>query len=122
MKTKLIALSTLALTITGCAGTGSNYQPIVDGSVGYGYSQDLKQCRRVAEQKRYLNSDTKLKAATGAILGGLIGAAGDGGDGAVAGAVAGGLIGTGEGAANVHKARKQIVIRCMQGRGHAVVG
>lgn len=126
MKLKLITITSLTLALAGCGSTGANYRPIVDGPTGYAYSRDLGQCRQVAERKSYVNDDAKLKAVAGAVLGGLIGAAsadkGDAGEGAVAGAVVGGLIGTGDGASEAHKDRKKIVIRCMRGRGHNVVG
>jgi uncharacterized protein YcfJ len=89
------------------------------------YSADLGQCRQVAESRDYLNSDTRTGALIGAGLGGLIGLA-DADDANVedfiGGAIIGALFGGGERALETRQERKSIVLNCMAGRGHRVVG
>lgn len=121
MKSKIAMCVFLSIAVTACGSTGSNYQPITDGPVSSRYFGDLRACKRVAEKKRYDNDESRNKIIGGAVLGGLIGAGESRGDAAV-GAVVGGLIGGAKGAIATKKARKKIVINCMKGRGHRVVG
>jgi len=125
MKTKhLLAFATslsMVIFVSGCANTASDYTPIVDGPTGALFEQDLAACKTLAEKRDYLNGDTKTEALLGAGIGALVGAAGNGGD-ILAGAVAGGTIGGAGKAWEVREERKNIVIKCMGGRGHAIVG
>lgn len=120
-----LALSTAALTLTACAGGGAAYQPIVDGPMGAQYSADLSDCRQVAERREYGNSDTQTSALVGAGLGGLVGLA-DAYDPNVedfiGGAIVGALFGGGQGALETRGQRKSILLNCMAGRGHRIVG
>ena len=126
MKNQLIALALVAsLGLAACANTGASYRPINDGPVGVGYQSDLTQCQRLATERRYMNGDTRNKALAGAGLGAIAGLADDDTndtEGAIAGAIVGALVGSGQGAAEAHGERRQIVIQCMRGRGHRVVG
>lgn len=97
----------------------------MDGPTGYAYEKDLGDCKALAEQRGLFNDDTKMAALAGAAIGGLVGAVEadkDEAGGAVVGALAGGAVGAGAGAAEAHGERKEIVIKCMRGRGHRVVG
>lgn len=120
-----IALGVGALTLSACASGGAAYRPIVDGPTDGTYMADLSDCRGVAEKREYVNSDTKTGAAIGAGLGGLIGLA-DADDANVedfiGGAIVGALFGGGEAALETRDQRKSIVMNCMAGRGHRVVG
>lgn len=119
--TAAIACSSLALV--GCANTASGYRPIVDGYQDEAYHADLADCQALAKTKRYDNGDTRTSALAGAVVGGAVGAIEDDSvGGAVVGALLGSLIGGASGAAETRTDRKEIVIRCMAGRGHAVVG
>lgn len=125
-KSPMIATATILLGLTACGQTGSNYRPIVDGPLGYAYEKDLAQCKQLAEQRGLFNDETKMAALAGAAIGGVLGAV-EADDntapgGAVVGALAGGAIGAGGGAVKAHGERKQIVMNCMAGRGHRVVG
>lgn len=122
-KTQLAFATSLSMIIfvSGCANTASNYSPIVDGPKNAAFAQDLSACKQLAEQREYLNGDTKTEALVGAGLGALAGASGDAGD-ILAGAVVGGVVGSADKAWEVREERKKIVIKCMAGRGHAVVG
>ena len=129
MKLFIRRLSTLSLMplagglfITACASTGADYQPIVDGSTGPAYQADLQDCQQLAQTRQYDNGDVRTSAAVGAGIGGIIGLA-DGGVGdAVGGALIGGLIGGGSETFETREERKEIVMNCMIGRGHRVVG
>lgn len=118
----LIALS--ALSVAACANSGASYRPIVDGPVDAKYEHDLMECQSVAQQREYLNGDTRTAIVAGALIGGALGALTDNSDsedvydGMLGGAAAGGL----SGAAEAHGERREIVINCMAGRGHNVVG
>ncbi|WP_417452086.1 glycine zipper family protein [Kordiimonas sp.] len=118
MKTVIwIAAGTLALT--ACANTGADYRPIVDGPVSASYSTDLAACQAVAKKRSYLNDDTKGDGVLGAAIGAVLGAF-DGN--IVEGAIVGGVSGLGAGAYKAKDERKDVVVDCMRGRGHKVVG
>lgn len=114
----------VALGLTACAGSGANYQPIVDGPVGANYSADLSDCQTLATQRKYVNADTKNDALIGAGIGGVLGLLekGDDLENAAAGALVGGLLGGGSTAYEARGQRKDIVRNCMSGRGYRVVG
>lgn len=125
MKQFQITLATTLLTtlaLTGCGSTASNYQPLVDGTPNANYTADLADCAALAEKREYLNDDVKSEALLGAGLGAVVGILEDGSEGAIAGALVGGATGAGSRAWEVRDEQKQIVIQCMRGRGHKVVG
>ncbi|GAA0786153.1 bacteriocin [Roseibium denhamense] len=94
--------------------------------MGYAYEHDLGQCKQLAEQRSLMNDETKMAALAGAALGGVVGAVeaedNTAPGGAIAGALVGGALGAGGGAIKAHGERKDIVMNCMRGRGHRVVG
>ena len=119
------------LALSACAGSGSEYRPIVDGPRGPAFSADLAACQDVAKQRSYANAEVRSDAAAGAALGGLVtglavgveeGDLGAGVVGALIGAAIGGAAAGGERAWETQGERKNIVVACMQGRGHNVVG
>ena len=119
----IAAFACVSVVLGGCANTASGYRPIVDGYEDEAYHADLADCQALAKTKRYDNGDTRTSALAGAVVGGAIGAIEDDSvEGAIVGALFGGLIGGASGAAETRTDRKDIVIRCMDGRGHAVVG
>ncbi|MCV6589535.1 MAG: hypothetical protein OIF57_10960 [Marinobacterium sp.] len=113
---------TLTALLTGCGSTAAQYQPIVDGPKDALYNSDLAACSELAEQREYLNDDVKSEALLGAGIGALAGLADDGGSGAVAGALVGSAAAAGGRAWETRDERKAIVVACMRGRGHKVVG
>lgn len=119
---KLAATSTMVVLMTACTSlqTGADYRPIVDGGDLSNYETDLAECRLVAQQRDYMNDDTKSDAAIGAVLGALAGAGGDRGD-IVGGAIVGAAVGAGGKAHDVIDERKNIVINCMRNRGYNTV-
>ncbi len=113
------------LALSGCANTGAKYEPIADGPVSVTYAADLENCQQLATDRGYINADTKTNAMIGAGLGALAGIADDDvndTEGAIAGAVVGAIAGGGAGMVETREQRRQIVIDCMKGRGHPVVG
>lgn len=110
-----------SLALGGCASLSSGYRPIVDGYEDEAYHADLADCQALAKTKDKDSAEISFLA--GALVGGALGAAeDDSAEGALVGALLGGLIGGASGAADTHEERKYIVIRCMTGRGHPVVG
>ncbi|WP_299079831.1 glycine zipper family protein [uncultured Ruegeria sp.] len=110
----------LGLTVAACSDSADTL--IVDGQKKANFQSDLTACQQVSMQREKTNDG----AITGAVIGGLVGAAeADSGDalaGLGIGAAVGGLIGTAEDSSEADGARKRIVFNCMRGRGHNVVG
>ncbi len=115
MKRAVFPIIIISASISACSD--APYEPIIDGPKTALYENDLAECRQLSLQKEKTNGG----AIGGAILGGLIGATESGGD-ALAGAVIGGTVGSLEDGAEANDGRDAIVMRCMQGRGHKVVG
>ena len=119
MKTTcLVLLSTAALA--ACADSGANYTPILDGRPTAAFQSDLAACQTLARDQRQFDQETAGAAVLGAGAGALIGAADD--DAAAGGAIAGALAGGVAGAVNASERREAIVVECLRGRGHRVVG
>ena len=109
--------------LTGCANTGAAYQPILDGPQTAAYQNDLVECQALAREHSLMNQNTKSDALVGALIGGALGALDDGGIGnAIGGAAVGGAAGAASGAYEARDERSQIVVNCLRGRGHRVVG
>ncbi|WP_395684531.1 hypothetical protein [Dokdonella sp.] len=120
MKPTLAAsLLTLALC-SGCAST--QYRPLVDSGVSRGnYDDDVADCQHLADQ-RPAAAQAVGGATAGAVLGALFGlAVGLRGDDvahvAAWGAASGGI----NGAAWGSDEQREIVSRCMAGRGYNIV-
>jgi uncharacterized protein YcfJ len=121
MKPVLIFPLFAAGLLAACADSGANYTPILDGTPTRAYSSDLAACQSLARNQRQFDQETAAAAAMGAGVGALLGDLDDEGDawgGAIAGALAGGVAGTVE----ASERRQAIVIQCLRGRGHKVVG
>lgn len=112
----LISLVSLALLATGCAG----YRPIVDmkGVDKEQYEKDLKECQEYAEQVN-VAGETAAGGAIGAGIGGAIGAVSSGRVGV--GAAVGAIAGTATGAGKATGGQKQVINRCLAGRGYRVL-
>jgi len=119
MKTQLTLCATLAL-LAACADSGANYRPILDGTPTPAYQADLTACQALAHNQNQFDQDTMAAAVLGAGIGAALGEA-DSGD-ALGGAVAGALAGGVSSAVDVSERREAIVIECLRGRGHRVVG
>ena len=110
------------LLVSICAGCTSTDEVIIDpkGVNMAQYEQDLAECRSYASAVR-TGEKAVRGAASGAVVGGLIGAAvGDSDDaksGAGVGAVTGGARGVSEG----ERDKVAVVKRCLRGRGYRVL-
>lgn len=107
--------------LAGCADSGANYTPIMDGTPTAAFQSDLSACQALARDQKQFDRDTMAAALMGAGAGAVLGELDDDGDalgGAVVGAVAGGAASAVEAADR----REAIVVECLRGRGHAVVG
>jgi uncharacterized protein YcfJ len=113
-------LLTLSL-IAGCAGSGAQVTPILDGEPTQAYQRDLEDCRSLARGQNQLDQETVAATLIGAVAGAAIGDLDDDGD-ALGGAVAGGLLGGVSAAVEAMEKREEIVFHCLRGRGHRVVG
>ncbi|MEC7763134.1 MAG: glycine zipper family protein [Pseudomonadota bacterium] len=125
MNTKIIALCAGALTLSACDDMGANYTPILDGAPTAAFHADLTECQELARAQKQLDQETGAAAVLGAGAGAVFGALDGDMDvvgGAVGGAVAGALAGGVASAVDVSERRESIVIECLRGRGHRVVG
>lgn len=129
-----------AVALTACAGGGINHEPIIDGPYTQTYAMDVAQCRQIADGRGYDNADVRTAAALGAGLGALAGLIGGGrsyhhhwrGHGrrdnadktedVLLGAAIGAATGGGAQALKTREQRRQILLNCLAGRGHRVLG
>ncbi|GAA6199923.1 glycine zipper family protein [Aquicoccus sp. SU-CL01552] len=120
MKPASLLLATL-IGLGACADSGARHAPILDGPETAAYRADLSACQTLAKTQRQFDQETLGAAVLGAGLGAALGAAEDeatAGEGAAVGLIGGGLAG----AVNTSDRRQAIVIQCLRGRGHRVVG
>lgn len=124
MKRTLVAVLAVAI-VAGCAHTGANYRPIIDtrgGSVDLNrYEADLRECQQYAAQTAGAAESAAVGAAAGAILGAVLAAAAgrsyDRAATARVGAVSGAVAGAGSGETD----QRNIIRRCLAGRGYSVL-
>lgn len=120
MKPTLILLIAGQGLMAACADGGANYQPILDGASTPAYRADLAACQALARDQDRFRHETLGAAVLGAGAGAALGEldSGDALGGAVAGALAGGVAS----AVDVSERRESIIVECLRGRGHRVVG
>ena len=125
-----MVLSTL---ITGCAsspnamggGFGAEYTPVVDGVQNAKFNTDLTECRNLARQAQSTQDGQILtQAIAGALAGAAAGAILSGNQAGLTGygARAGAVSGAAQGAGGAVDLGKRVIINCMIGRGHRVLG
>lgn len=110
-----------ALSLAAC--TAPVDRPLtVDGTRNANFDNDYNACH--AQAASFTNGAGPESAAVGAVIGAGVGAieADDEWEGAVVGAITGGAIGAAENASKVNDERRHVLIRCMQNRGHDVIG
>lgn len=118
-----IALFACLVMLVGCAHTGAGYRPLVDtqGVDMNQYERDLRDCQGYAQQTVNAGQGAVIGAVAGAVLGALLaGVAGSGyskGRSARVGAVAG-AVGAG---AEAESGQRDVIRRCMAGRGYRVL-
>lgn len=126
MKRVLFAVAAAAL-VSGCATssgyTDMGYTPLVDLKPGQGlnYQQDLSECAAYAQQRAGAGASAAGGAVFGAIVGGLLGAALGGHNMARDMAILGGATAAGQGAAMGEGTQRDIIRRCMSGRGYTIL-
>ncbi|EBA17670.1 hypothetical protein RSK20926_18067 [Roseobacter sp. SK209-2-6] len=110
------------LGVSACSQTFED-PLLVDGPKSPLFESDLAQCRQISAN--HTQDQVKTPALQGAAIGAVVGALdstdGDRVDDALIGAVIGGGIGALEGTVEQDEARRKILLRCMQGRGHRVL-
>ncbi len=104
--------------LAACTDSGDGYTPVLDGAPNAAFQSDLSACQTLAGKQ--FGQQTLGASAIGAGVGAILAEA-DGED-ALGGAVAGSLAGGVAGAVDVSDRREAIIIECLKGRGHAVVG
>ena len=109
------------LLVAACANGGAQYAPVLDGPKTPAFRADLAACQRLANNQNQFDRNTLGAAVLGAGAGAVLGEVDDSGD-ALGGAIVGALAGGAAGAVNARDRRQAIVIECMRGRGHRVVG
>jgi len=124
MKSASLLLPTLILT-AACAGQGADYTPVLDGPPSASFAADLADCQALARDQGQFDRETAGAAALGAGVGALAGAADDtlsDAEGIAGGLIVGALAGAAAGAGDAAERREAIVVQCLRGRGHPVVG
>ncbi|GAA6179683.1 MULTISPECIES: YMGG-like glycine zipper-containing protein [unclassified Shimia] len=118
---------TVCLLASITLGLGACTSPVdrpltVDGTRNAHFDGDYNACH--AQAASFTNGAGMQSAAAGAAIGAAIGAleADDEWEGALAGAAIGGLVGSAENASATEDERRNVLIRCMQNRGHDVIG
>lgn len=117
---RTLTIAAVLPALAACAESGANYIPILDGAPMATYQADLAACQALARNQNQFNQERIAATVLGAGAGAILGEA-DSDDalgGAVAGALAGGVAST----VDVKDRRESIVIECLRGRGHRVVG
>lgn len=117
---KTLMIAALLPALAACADSGANYQPILDGQPTAAFQSDLAACQALARNQNQFDQERVAATVLGAGAGAILGEA-DSGD-ALGGAVAGALAGGVASSVDVNERREAIVIECLRGRGHRVVG
>ena len=114
-----IALIGLTLSVVACTTTD---EIIIDkkGVDMSRYQQDLNDCRGYGTEVKTGEKGVR-GAASGAVVGGAVGAVLDGSEGAARGAGVGAITGGAKGVNRGEKEEVQVVKRCLRGRGYRVL-
>ena len=120
-KHRIMILTTLPLiAATACAEFGSDHEPILNGPMRTIYPSDLQACQTLARDQSF-GENTIGAAVVGGVVGGALGNH-QGNVTSAEGALAGAVFGLLGGIIDETEKRQSIVIECMKGRGHRVVG
>ncbi|WP_424929470.1 glycine zipper family protein [Amaricoccus tamworthensis] len=117
---KTLMIAALLPALAACADSGANYQPILDGQPKAAFQSDLAACQALARNQNQFDKERVAATVLGAGAGAILGEADS--DDALGGAVAGALAGGVASSVDVNERREAIVIECLRGRGHRVVG
>ena len=120
---RLIAAFAAIVLLAGCATApgGANYAPMVDTGHRIGdYNADLAECQSYAQRAAGAGDGAVAGAVGGAIVMGVLSAIlGGGGHGRWA--AVGALSGAASGAAAGETNQRDVIRRCMAGRGYSVL-
>jgi outer membrane lipoprotein SlyB len=122
--TTAIAALCAASLLAGCAGpSGPNYRPIVDtrGVDFNRYENDLRDCQGYATQTAGAADSAVAGALAGAVLGGVLAAAAGRGYSRSSTASVGAVTGAVSAGAQGETNQRNIIRRCMAGRGYNVL-
>ncbi|MQY41324.1 glycine zipper family protein [Epibacterium sp. SM1969] len=118
---KHVNILPLLLAVAACGERGASYRPILDGPANAAYHSDLAECQRLAHEHKNTGGSAANAALVGAGVGAVLGELDDDSD-ALGGAIVGAVAGGAAGAVETTERSQSIVIECMRGRGHRVVG
>ena len=107
------------MLLTGCASTGLEHRPQVQGNDIANYEVDLKSCQSLAAKNKDLDKTTEGGIA-GAAAGALAGVLEDNGD-VISNAIVGAIVGAAGGSLYSHQQQRDYIIKCMQDLGYNVV-
>ncbi|MCG7521834.1 glycine zipper domain-containing protein [Ruegeria sp. Ofav3-42] len=112
------------LGLSACGGYSFNKPLAVDGSRNANFAQDETECRALAANFNPGKQAGSIGAGavSGALIGNLTSSAGHATEGGFTGAAIGGVLGAAEGYYEDEEARRQVLVNCMLGRGHKVIG
>lgn len=119
----VIGVSVVSL-LSGCAGpSGANYRPIVDtqGVDFNRYESDLRACQGFASQTASAGESAVGGAVAGAMLGGILAAAAGKGYSKTNSAQVGAVTGAVGAGARGETDQRNIIRRCLAGRGYKVL-
>jgi outer membrane lipoprotein SlyB len=121
----VLVIGSLAVSLlSGCAApSGANYRPIVDtqGVDFNRYESDLKACQGYATQTASAGESAVGGAVAGAMLGGLLAAAAGKGYSRTNSAQVGAVTGAVSAGAQGETDQRNIIRRCLAGRGYKVL-
>lgn len=114
-------LVAIALALIGCAG--ANYRPLIDSKgVDFNrYEADLSECQRFATQVNGAGENAATGAVAGAIFGSLLAAAAGKNYDRTSSAKVGALSGAVGAGAEGENNQKNVIRRCLTGRGYKVL-
>lgn len=111
------------LGLAACGDYPTRKPLAVVGTRNANFALDEQECRALAANYAPGKQAGSIGggAISGALIGGLTSVSGETTEGALAGAAIGGLLGAAEGQYSDDEARRQVLVNCMQGRGHRVI-
>jgi len=118
--TMLFTSGSLILALTACNTTVALEDPLqVSGPIGGTYNSDEAQCRAEARRvgQGHVGETAVIAGAGGALVGSL-----ESSDNALIGGLLGAAAGAAVAGHEVRQAQRQYLVRCMQQRGHPVIG
>ena len=120
-----LTLVVCASFLSGClASTGANYRPIIDtANVDLNVlEKDITECQQFAKQKASAAQSALAAAAVGAAFGAVLAAAAGSEYSKEKTARVGAVTAAAKGAASGEKGQREIIRKCLAGRGYNVLG